>query len=61
MLATLVQLCGRKQAMIMLNNEQVRQYIKSGTAPARMVGSGEAMLKLLYMSHINIMNKDILI
>lgn len=51
MLATLVQLMGEKQAMdySVKLNEQVRQYTKSGTAPARMVGSGEAMLGITFL------------
>lgn len=52
MLATLVQLMGEKGLDYCVKlNEQVRQYTKSGTTPARMVGSGEAMLGITFLHH----------
>lgn len=51
MLATLVQLMGEEQAMDYLQklNGQVRQYTKSGTAPGRMVGMGEATIGITFL------------
>lgn len=51
MLASLVQLMGEEQAMDYMKkfNEQVRQYTKSGTAPGRMVGTGEATVGITFL------------
>lgn len=51
MLATLVQLMGEKEAMNYAQklNGQIRQYTKSGTAPGRMVGSGEAAIGITFL------------
>lgn len=51
MLATLVQLMGEDKAMEYLKkfNGQVRQYTKSGTAPGRMVGTGEATVGITFL------------
>ena len=51
MLATLVQLMGEDEAFTYLKklNGQIRQYTKSGTAPGRMVGSGEATVGITFL------------
>ncbi|WP_064591799.1 ABC transporter substrate-binding protein [Streptobacillus moniliformis] len=51
MLATLVQLMGEEQAMSYFKqlDGQIRQYTKSGTAPGRMVGSGEVALGITFL------------
>lgn len=51
MLATLVQLMGEDEAMTYLKklNGQIRQYTKSGTAPGRMVGTGEALIGITFL------------
>lgn len=51
MLATLVQLMGEKEALEYLKklDGQIRQYTKSGTAPGRMVGSGEVALGITFL------------
>lgn len=51
MVATLVQLMGEDQAMDYLKklDKQVRQYTKSGTAPGRMVGTGEATIGITFL------------
>ena len=51
MLATLVQLMGEEKAMEYFKkfNGQVRQYTKSGTAPGRMVGTGEATIGITFL------------
>lgn len=51
MLATLVQVMGEDQAMEYLKkfNGQVRQYTKSGTAPGRMIGTGEATIGITFL------------
>ncbi|WP_067138915.1 ABC transporter substrate-binding protein [Oceanivirga salmonicida] len=51
MLATLVQLMGEDEAMEYFKklNGQIRQYTKSGTAPGRMVGSGEAAIGITFL------------
>ncbi len=51
MLAALVQAMGEKEALdyfVQLNG-QIRQYTKSGTAPGRMVGSGEAAIGITFL------------
>lgn len=64
-LATLVQMNGEKEAMEYLKelNSQIRQYTKSGSAPARMVGASEIAvgigflgqgLKYIYEGYDNI-------
>ena len=51
MLATLVQLMGEDKAMDYMKklNGQIRQYTKSGTAPGRMVGTGEATIGITFL------------
>lgn len=51
MLATLVQMMGEDEAMEYAKklNGQIRQYTKSGTAPGRMVGSGEALIGITFL------------
>lgn len=51
MLATLVQLMGEDEAFKYLQqlNSQIRQYTKSGTAPGRMVGTGEALIGITFL------------
>ncbi len=51
MLATLVQSMGEDEAMkyFVKLNDQIRQYTKSGTAPGRMVGSGEAAVGITFL------------
>ncbi len=51
MLATLVQLMGEDEAIAYLKklNGQIRQYTKSGTAPGRMVGTGEALIGITFL------------
>lgn len=51
MLATVVQLMGEDAAMEYFKefNGQVRQYTKSGTAPGRMVGQGEATIGITFL------------
>lgn len=51
MLASLVQMMGEEKAMEYLKklNSQVRQYTKSGKAPGRMVGMGEALLGITFL------------
>lgn len=51
MVATLVQLMGEKQAMEYLKslNSNIRQYTKSGTAPGRMTGQGEATIGITFL------------
>lgn len=58
----MVQLLGEEKTMdyMVKLNKQIRQYTKSGTAPARMVGNKESLLGVTsYMLHINIMSKVI--
>lgn len=51
MLASLVQMMGEDEAMEYLKklNYQVRQYTKSGTAPGRMCGMGEATVGITFL------------
>lgn len=51
MLATMVQLLGEEKAMdyFVKFNGQVRQYTKSGTAPGRMAGMGEALIGITFL------------
>ncbi len=51
MLAALVQAMGEKEALdyFVKLNGQIRQYTKSGTAPGRMVGSGEAAVGITFL------------
>lgn len=51
MLASLVQLMGEKEALdyLIKLDGQIRQYTKSGTAPGRMVGSGEVALGITFL------------
>jgi iron(III) transport system substrate-binding protein len=51
MLATVIQLMGEDAAMEYFKkfNGQVRQYTKSGTAPGRMVGQGEATIGITFL------------
>jgi iron(III) transport system substrate-binding protein len=50
-LATIIQIKGEEEGMKYLQkfNEQVRQYTKSGSAPGRMVGLGEAPIALGFL------------
>ncbi|GAA0180011.1 ABC transporter substrate-binding protein [Clostridium sediminicola] len=50
-LATILQLKGEEEGFKYLQkfNEQVRQYTKSGSAPGRMVGMGEAPIALGFL------------
>nr|WP_307776080.1 ABC transporter substrate-binding protein [uncultured Cetobacterium sp.] len=51
MVATLVQRFGEDQAMDYLKklNKNIRQYTKSGTAPGRMAGQGEATVGITFL------------
>ncbi|OQY36482.1 MAG: iron ABC transporter substrate-binding protein [Spirochaetaceae bacterium 4572_7] len=51
MLATLVQMMGEDEAMEYFKkfSPQVRQYTKSGTAPGRMCGMGEATVGITFL------------
>ncbi|WP_319370045.1 ABC transporter substrate-binding protein [uncultured Ilyobacter sp.] len=51
MLSTVVQLMGEEQGMEYMQklNGQIRQYTKSGTAPGRMVGLGEAGVGITFL------------
>lgn len=51
MLATLVQLKGEKEAMDYLKklDAQVKQYPKTGSAPAQMAGMGETMVGICFL------------
>ncbi len=51
MLASLAQSMGEDQAIEYLKklNGQIRQYTKSGTAPGRMVGTGEALIGITFL------------
>lgn len=51
MVATLVQLMGEKEAMDYLKklDGQVKQYPKTGAAPAQMAGMGETMVGICFM------------
>lgn len=51
MLSTLVQSMGEEEAMEYVKklNGQIRQYTKSGSAPARMVGIGEATIGITFL------------
>lgn len=51
MLSTVVQLMGEKEGIEYMQklNKQVRQYTKSGTAPGRMVGLGEAGVGITFL------------
>lgn len=51
MLAALVQMMGEEKAMQYFKqlNGQIRQYTKSGTAPGRMVGMGEATIGITFL------------
>lgn len=50
-LATMVQIMGEEKAMDYMKklNGQVKSYQKSGTAPGRMVGQGEAMVGITFL------------
>jgi len=52
-LSTLITLMGEDEAFDYLNklNENVFQYTKSGSAPGRMVGSGEAIVGVIFLSN----------
>lgn len=51
MLATIVQMMGEDEAMAYFKkfSPQVRQYTKSGTAPGRMAGLGEATVGITFL------------
>lgn len=51
MLATVVQIMGEEQGLAYMKqlNGQVKTYPKSGTAPGRMVGQGEAMVGMTFL------------
>lgn len=51
LIATLAQLWGEEEAMDYLKklDGQIRQYPKTGSAPAQMVGMGEAMVGICFM------------
>ena len=51
MVATLVQMMGEQKAMEYLKslNGNIRQYTKSGTAPGRMTGQGEATIGITFL------------
>lgn len=51
MVATLVQLMGEKEAMSYLKklDGQVKQYPKTGSAPAQMAGMGETMVGICFL------------
>lgn len=51
MLATLVQMMGEEKGLEYLKqlNGQIRQYTKSGTAPGRMTGMGEATVGITFL------------
>lgn len=51
MVATLVQLMGEKEAMDYLKklDGQIKQYPKTGSAPAQMAGMGEAMIGICFL------------
>ncbi|MBN2261052.1 MAG: ABC transporter substrate-binding protein [Clostridiales bacterium] len=51
MLATVLQLMGEEEGYAYMQklNEQVRQYTKSGTAPGRMIGMGEAGIGVTFL------------
>ena len=51
MLATVVQLMGEEKGLQYMKklNEQVKTYPKSGTAPGRMAGQGEAMVGVSFL------------
>lgn len=50
-LASVVQLMGEKEGLEYMNklNNQIRTYTKSGTAPGRMVGQGEAIVGITFL------------
>lgn len=50
-LATIIQMKGEKEGLDYMNklNNQVKIYTKSGTAPGRMVGQGEAIVGLTFL------------
>lgn len=50
-LATIVQMKGEEEGLDYMNklNDQVKIYTKSGTAPGRMVGQGEAIVGLTFL------------
>jgi iron(III) transport system substrate-binding protein len=51
MLATLVQLKGEKDGLAYMKelNKQMKNYQKSGTAPARLAGQGECMVGISFL------------